>query len=172
MNDFLAFVAERYRIWEQRQAGSPQPWTDDPILATYLGAHKAVIRVFGAAKRYACVICGTQAAQWAYNHQDKDERVGSGAYPFTYSFDVLYYQPMCVPCHRKLDYAENPVVKGVRAAQLAEVRSTQAFKGGTSRAMTRLNQQRRKCATCGLVSLPGGLGKHLKAQKHEGWVPA
>lgn len=34
MDDFLAFVAERHRIWEQRQAGSPQPWTDDPILAT------------------------------------------------------------------------------------------------------------------------------------------
>lgn len=34
MDDFLAFVVERHRIWEQRQAGAPQPWTDDPILAT------------------------------------------------------------------------------------------------------------------------------------------
>lgn len=31
--DFLNFVAERHRIWEKRQAGLPQPWTDDPILA-------------------------------------------------------------------------------------------------------------------------------------------
>lgn len=31
---YLDFVAERHRIWEQRQAGSPQPWTDDPILAS------------------------------------------------------------------------------------------------------------------------------------------
>lgn len=31
--DYLTFVAERHRIWEQRQAGAPQPWTDDPILA-------------------------------------------------------------------------------------------------------------------------------------------
>lgn len=33
MEDFLAFVVERHRIWEQRQAGAPQPWTDDPVLA-------------------------------------------------------------------------------------------------------------------------------------------
>jgi hypothetical protein len=34
MDDFLAFVVERHRIWEQRQAGLPQPWTADPVLAT------------------------------------------------------------------------------------------------------------------------------------------
>ena len=34
MDDFLAFVVGRHRIWEQRQAGPPQPWTDDPVLAT------------------------------------------------------------------------------------------------------------------------------------------
>jgi hypothetical protein len=31
--DFMEFVAERHRIWEKRQAGEPQPWTDHPILA-------------------------------------------------------------------------------------------------------------------------------------------
>jgi len=34
VNDFLAFVVERHRIWEKRQAGAPPPWTDDPVLAT------------------------------------------------------------------------------------------------------------------------------------------
>lgn len=34
MDDFLRFVVERHRIWEQRQAGAPQPWTADPVLAT------------------------------------------------------------------------------------------------------------------------------------------
>jgi hypothetical protein len=34
MDDFLAFVVERHRIWEQRQAGAPQPWTADPVLAS------------------------------------------------------------------------------------------------------------------------------------------
>lgn len=29
---FLAFVEERHRVWELRQAGAPQPWTDDPVL--------------------------------------------------------------------------------------------------------------------------------------------
>ena len=34
LDDFLFFTAERHRIWEQRQAGLPQPWTTDPILAS------------------------------------------------------------------------------------------------------------------------------------------
>ena len=34
MDDFLFYTTERHRIWEQRQAGSPQPWTTDPILAS------------------------------------------------------------------------------------------------------------------------------------------
>lgn len=33
MDEFLRFVVERHRIWEQRQAGAPQPWTADPVLA-------------------------------------------------------------------------------------------------------------------------------------------
>lgn len=31
---YLEFVAERHRIWEKRQAGAPQPWTEDPVLAS------------------------------------------------------------------------------------------------------------------------------------------
>lgn len=31
---FVHFVTERHRVWEKRQAGEPQPWTDDPVLAT------------------------------------------------------------------------------------------------------------------------------------------
>lgn len=31
---FLDFVQERHSVWEKRQAGEPQPWTDDPVLAT------------------------------------------------------------------------------------------------------------------------------------------
>src|SRR5688500_16272197 len=34
MDDFLRFVVERHHIWEQRQAGAPQPWTKDEVLAT------------------------------------------------------------------------------------------------------------------------------------------
>jgi hypothetical protein len=32
--DYLAFVPERHKVWEARQAGAPQPWTLDPVLAT------------------------------------------------------------------------------------------------------------------------------------------
>lgn len=31
---FLDFVRERHLIWERRQVGASQPWTDDPVLAT------------------------------------------------------------------------------------------------------------------------------------------
>lgn len=31
---FLDFVSERHRVWQNRQAGTPQPWTEDPVLAT------------------------------------------------------------------------------------------------------------------------------------------
>lgn len=31
---FIEFVVERHKIWERRQAGSPQPWTNDQTLAT------------------------------------------------------------------------------------------------------------------------------------------
>lgn len=31
---FLHFVDERHRVWQRRQAGDPQPWTADPVLAT------------------------------------------------------------------------------------------------------------------------------------------
>jgi hypothetical protein len=31
--EFLRFVEERHRIWEARQTGAPQPWTEDAVLA-------------------------------------------------------------------------------------------------------------------------------------------
>lgn len=31
---YLAFVEERHRVWELRQQGAPQPWTNDPVLAS------------------------------------------------------------------------------------------------------------------------------------------
>lgn len=31
--DYLNFVQQRHAVWEHRQAGDPQPWTDDPIVA-------------------------------------------------------------------------------------------------------------------------------------------
>lgn len=31
---FLGFINERHQVWQKRQWGSPQPWTEDPVLAT------------------------------------------------------------------------------------------------------------------------------------------
>lgn len=33
--DFFAFARKRHQIYLDRQAGKPEPWTDDPILARY-----------------------------------------------------------------------------------------------------------------------------------------
>ena len=32
--DFLGFIEERHQVWENRRAGTPQPWTENPILAS------------------------------------------------------------------------------------------------------------------------------------------
>jgi hypothetical protein len=32
---YLAFVGERHRIWERRQASQPAPWTEDPVLRAH-----------------------------------------------------------------------------------------------------------------------------------------
>jgi len=32
---FFQFMTKRHRIWEQREAGRPKPWTDDPVLLDY-----------------------------------------------------------------------------------------------------------------------------------------
>jgi hypothetical protein len=35
VEDFFAFARKRHQIYLDRQAGKPEPWTDDPILAKY-----------------------------------------------------------------------------------------------------------------------------------------
>ena len=35
LKPFLQFIIERHRIYERRKAGTPAPWTDDPILLKY-----------------------------------------------------------------------------------------------------------------------------------------
>lgn len=53
--DYLWFVQERHRIWQQRQWGLPGPWTDDPILASRKFTN--VFRVLDPGSQYVFSLC-------------------------------------------------------------------------------------------------------------------
>lgn len=57
---FLDFIDERHRIWQQRQWGSPQPWTEDPVLATRKFTN--VFRVLDPGSQFVLtdLLCGNE----------------------------------------------------------------------------------------------------------------
>lgn len=75
----------------------------------YLAVHKQVHRKRGKATSHACAHCGEQAKQWAYDHQDPNERVGVMVvrgyeeFHIRYSQDTSHYLALCIPCHRTFD---------------------------------------------------------------------
>lgn len=77
-------------------------WAGDSI--GYHGAHLRVSAERGKASTHTCEHCGGQAQEWAYDHKDADELIGtikSGTAP--YSLKAEHYFPLCVPCHRVFD---------------------------------------------------------------------
>lgn len=66
---------------------------------TYIGAHARVRRVRGRAAERLCS-CGSPARDWAYLHNDPNERTEAGR---LYSQDPFRYEAMCRPCHRTFD---------------------------------------------------------------------
>lgn len=74
-------------------------WAGDDI--TYISAHFRVRRAKGSATQYACVQCDGPAHEWAYDHQDPDEKAEDGK--GNYSTKPEHYQPMCRTCHRRMD---------------------------------------------------------------------
>jgi len=71
-------------------------------VVSYSQAHLRLKTDRGRADRYACA-CGSRAREWAYTGGDPDELTdGAGR---RYSLDQDRYEPMCVPCHRRLDRA-------------------------------------------------------------------
>lgn len=69
----------------------------------YFTAHRRVSNVRGKASRHLCS-CGRNAQQWAYNHKDAHQKVGIvGGVETPYSTDPEFYNPMCVPCHKRFD---------------------------------------------------------------------
>lgn len=57
----------------------------------------------GPARSHPCHDCGRQANSWSYDHTCPNE-IQSDAGP--YSVDPAHYQPRCLPCHRRLDFAQ------------------------------------------------------------------
>lgn len=77
---------------------------------SYLAAHKQIHRRKGRASSQTCAHCGAQAKQWAYDHLDKDERLGTmhirdQDFELRYSVNPDHYIALCVPCHLQFDRA-------------------------------------------------------------------
>lgn len=79
-------------------ADSPS-WVGDDV--TYAGMHNRLRVQLGLAKNRLCS-CGRQARDWAYDHQDTDERQSARG-PFSAKFE--HYRALCRSCHRRLDAA-------------------------------------------------------------------
>ncbi|ASR77102.1 hypothetical protein SEA_BONANZA_51 [Rhodococcus phage Bonanza] len=64
----------------------------------------------GKASDHDCSVCGSQAAQWAYDHTDPGEKYETfGERTVPYSTDVTRYTPLCRGCHLKVDRYGMPV---------------------------------------------------------------
>lgn len=74
-------------------------WVGDE--ATYGAVHRRLTSWLGAASEHQCSRCEKPAANWAYTHNDPDERVSERG--LAYSTTARYYVPMCVSCHRYFD---------------------------------------------------------------------
>lgn len=85
------------------RSGEHHPaWRGDE--ASYSAIHKRLASVRGSARTHVCFRCGEPADEWAYDHQDADEKVGeSNGVEVRYSTDLERYQPACVDCHRQMD---------------------------------------------------------------------
>jgi hypothetical protein len=80
-------------------------WQGDDV--GYIAVHDRMRRRFrlGSATNHTCTVCGGQAAHWAYDHADPNEKTSDLG---PYSTDPAHYIPMCVPCHKAYDLARLP----------------------------------------------------------------
>ena len=73
---------------------------------TYQAVHARLRKARGSASEYRCQHCPNPATQWAYNHKDPDELIGTYDQTgrlTTYSFNPDHYLPLCKACHATLD---------------------------------------------------------------------
>lgn len=75
-------------------------------MTAYGVVHYLLRKTNGAASKHWCVGCGARAQQWAYDHSDVFERFDEHLDPpLIFSLNFEHYQPMCQPCHYRLDMA-------------------------------------------------------------------
>lgn len=98
----------RWRRWGDPHVERERPkgernhnWKGDG--AGYVSVHNRIRRAKGKAGAYACVECGGQARQWAYDYADPSELVDEKG--LRYSTDPDRYEPMCASCHKVRDLA-------------------------------------------------------------------
>lgn len=78
--------------------GADNPrWGGDDI--SYTGVHLRMRRT-DPASNHACAHCGGAASQWAYTHDDPNEKRGEEG---PYSVDPSHYIPLCASCHIRFD---------------------------------------------------------------------
>jgi hypothetical protein len=93
----------RWKKWGDplvvKRAGRPRG--HNPNSCSYSSAHNRVIELRGRASEHTCVWCGAPADDWAYQHNDPDERISPRDRP--YSMKPECYEPGCRPCHTRFD---------------------------------------------------------------------
>lgn len=85
-----------------RSGENNSKWRGDNI--EYTALHNRLVVERGLPAEYQCARCPEQASEWAYDHEDPDERrnlVGRDDGPF--SLNLAHYMPLCVRCHRRFD---------------------------------------------------------------------
>lgn len=124
--------------------------------------HVRLQRERGNAKDKFCIWCGTPAHDWALQNAEGRK----------YSEDLSDYAPMCRPCHLKLDWSArwgNPTYRERRSEASREMWKDPEHQALMKASGARVCARRRACEACGMVSHPGGIGRHQQISGHVGW---
>lgn len=85
-------------------------WTGDA--ASYHAVHARVKAKRGPASLHLCQHCAQQAANWAYDHQDPNEKQClRRGHETPYSVDPSHYMPLCSSCHKRFDLARKKMAQ-------------------------------------------------------------
>lgn len=95
----------RWSVYGDTSTVKPMPsgaahylWAGEDV--SYRAAHARTQTHRGLASVYDCTVCGEQAKQWAYDHEDPDEKQSDQG---SFSTDPDHYRAMCVSCHLRFD---------------------------------------------------------------------
>lgn len=89
----------------------------------YFQAHRRVDDARGKARHHVCAWCGTQAAEWSYNHRDENQCEAEG---YVWSDDPAHYLPMCHRDHRSFDGAYRSIGLADLEAAIAPLKAAAA----------------------------------------------